>query len=137
MVLGETGVHDTTVLVAIITAVGLIAVALIGVWQIKVTSQAKKDTRINADAASKSAEIAADYAAALEAKKALISSLESRLEFLESQNQRLIERLDEVERRNEEYDEQQRAASLLERNYAKEIDELRAELDKLKARQRK
>lgn len=90
---------DTTLQVAIITTVGLVVVALIGVITAKVTTGARRESQSNADSASKSAAIAKDYAAALEAKNALIESLEARLVFVEDQNAHLLDRLDKLERR--------------------------------------
>lgn len=132
MIFGQTVVHDTTIIVTIITTVGLIAVAIIGQRQVKATNGAKNEARENAEAASKSATVAKEYAAVIGAKDAHIASLESRLKFVEDQNKRLIVRLDEIERRDEEHHEQQRAASLLERDYAREIDDLRDRLHDLK-----
>lgn len=118
---------DTTVQVTLITTVGLIVVAVIGVWQVKVTSSHKRD-------AETSAGVAADYAAALGAKDALLTAYEARLKFLEEQNRNLIERVDDLERRDEEHYEQQRASAILEREYAREIAELKAAIEELKVR---
>lgn len=123
---------DTTVSVTLITTAGLIAVGLIGVWTAKITSGARKEAKDNAVSASNSAEIARDYAAAAGAKDALIGALEGRLLFLETQNKELLERVEELERRDEENDEQRRAAALLERDYAREIDDLRSQLAELR-----
>lgn len=122
---------DTTIQVTFITTGGLVAVGLIGVWTAKITSGARKEAKDNAVSASNSAEIARDYAAAAGAKDALIGALEGRLLFLETQNKELLERVEELERRDEEHNEQQRAAALLERDYAREIDDLRTQLAKL------
>lgn len=139
MILAESTAHDTSVTVAIITTVGLIVVAAIGVWQVTVTNRAKtaatsakEEAKDNAVEAATSAQMAKDYAAAMGVKDALVASLESRVNFLEEQNQKLIERLDEFERRDEEHHEQQRAAALIERDYANEIDQLRRELHLLR-----
>lgn len=126
------GASDTTVSVTLITTAGLIAVGLIGVWTAKITSGARKEAKDNAVSASNSAEIARDYAAAAGAKDALIGALEGRLHFLEEQNKELLERVEELERREEEANEQQRAAALLERDYAREIDDLTAKVAQLR-----
>lgn len=123
---------DTTIQVTLITTLGLIAVGLIGVWTAKITSGARKEAKDNAVSASNSAEVARDYAAAAGAKDALIEALENRIKFLEDQNANLAERVVECERRDEEHDEQQRAAALLERNYAGEIDSLAAQIAQLR-----
>lgn len=122
------GAQDTTVQVTLITTIGLIVIGLIGVWTAKVTSGARKEAKVSSTEASQAADIAKDYAAALGAKNALIASLEDRLKFLEDQNTDLIGRVEECERRDDEHDEQKRAASLLERGYDTELAELRAEL---------
>lgn len=139
MLFADTVVHDTSVQVSIVTAIGLIVVAVIGVWQVKLTSGAKKEAsnardkaKSNALDAAGSAQIAKDYAAALEAKNAHIASLEERINFLEEQNNILTSRIQEIERRSEEHYEQQRAASLLEREYVTELSALRAELNRLR-----
>lgn len=123
---------DTTIQVTAITTVGLIVVAVIGTFTAKITSASRKEAADNAEDASKSAAIAKDYAAALGAKDTLIVSLEARLKYLEEQNERLILRIREVERMAEEHYEQQRAAALLERDYSREISDLRAELNEIK-----
>lgn len=123
---------DTTVTVTVISTVGVILVGLIGVWTAKITSGARKEAKDNAVSASNSAEIARDYAAAAGAKDALIGALEKRVLDLEDRDKKCSERLDELERRDEEHNEQQRAAALLERNYAGEIDDLRTQIAKLR-----
>lgn len=123
---------DTTVTVSLITVVGTIVIGLIGVWTTKITSGARKEAKDNAVSASNSAEIARDYAAAAGAKDALIGALESRLQFLEGQNRELLDRVEELERRDEEHNEQQRAAALLERDYAREIDDLTTQVRELR-----
>lgn len=124
--------QQTTTQVAIITTIGLVIVALIGVITAKVTAGARTEIRANREDASKSAKIAKDYADALEAKNALIESLEQRVKYLENQDTRKTGQIKELERREDEHLEQQRAAAALERNYAREIDDLRVLVDELK-----
>lgn len=131
---------DTTVQVTVITTVGLIIVAVIGVWQVKVTTNAKKDAssakdeaKTNAAEAIVAAQMAKDYAAAMGIKDATIAALEKRVQILEAQNEKLESRLDEMERRDEEHHEQQRAAGLIERNNADEIKTLREQLRQLRS----
>lgn len=131
MPLALSGVHDTTVQVAAITTIGLIVVAVIGVYTAKITAGARKEAIDNASAAAISAEVARDYVAALEAKDALNSSLEERLNFVERENDLLRKRVTELERREDEHAEQRRAAGLIERSYSNEIAELRAAIGKL------
>lgn len=123
---------DTTISVTVITTIGLIVVALIGWVTAKTTSNAKKDAQINAEEASRSAQMARDYAAALGAKDALISSIEARLIFVEEHDDACTKRLEELEVRVEEGEEQRRAASVIERSQSAEIDELREEIERLK-----
>lgn len=139
MILADSGAHDTSVMVTVISTVGLIVIAIIGVWQVKVTNKAKtdantakKEAQSNAADAATAAQMAKDYAAAMGVKDALVASLESRVAYLEEQNQKLIERLDEFERRDEEHHAQQQAAYLIEHRYSEEIDELRRELHLLR-----
>lgn len=124
--LGDAG--GTTIAVTVITTAGLVIVALIGVFTAKITSGARRDARANAEDASKSAEIARDFAAALGAKDALIKSIEDRLLFTEERERQCQLRLDELERRADEYDEQRRAASLIERSQRQEIEDLQQEI---------
>lgn len=124
--------QQTTTQVAIITTIGLIIVALIGVITAKVTSGARVEIKANREDASKSAKVAKDYAEALEAKNALIESLEQRVKYLETQDARKSAQIKELERREDEHLEQQRAGAALERNYAREIDDLRILVDELK-----
>lgn len=128
--------NDTTIQVTLISTVGLILVAIIGVWQIKATNEAKtiatsakNEAKTNAEEAVIAAQMAKDYAAAMSVKDSLVASLQGRVEYLEEQNIRLMERLDECERRDEEHHEQQRAASLIERTNFEEINRLRRELE--------
>lgn len=130
---------DTTVLTALISAVGLIIVSIIGVWTAKVTYGAKKEANVAKEEARSSSEdalsaaqMARDYAEALGAKDALITSLKTRVEFLEAENDRFLKRLDDFESKEVEHRAQQQAAALIERNYAEEIDQLREEIDALK-----
>lgn len=131
---------DTTVQVTIITTLGLIIVAVIGVWQVKVTTNAKKEAgtakdeaKNNAAEALVAAQMAKDYAAAMGIKDATIAALEKRVEICESENARLSARLDDFERRDEEHREAQRAAALIERSNASEIEGLRRELAQLRS----
>lgn len=130
---------DTTVQVTLISTAGLIIVAVIGVWQIKVTNKAKTaansakdEAKTNAEEAVLAAQMAKDYAAAMGVKDALVASLQDRVEYLEEQNTKLIARLDEFERRDYEHHEQQRAAALIERSNSEEIGQLRRELHELR-----
>lgn len=124
--------QDTTTQVAIITTIGLVIVALIGIFTAKVTSGARKEIQVKSFEASKSADVAKDFALALEAKKVLIDSLEDRVRFLEDQTYRQAKRIEELERREDEYTEQRRAAASLERSYAREVDDLRALVEEQK-----
>lgn len=134
MILGESQAfyQQTTTQVAIITTIGLIIVAIIGVYTAKLTAGARAEMKSSASEASKSADIAKDYALALEAKKALIDSMEVRIRYLEEQYNRQMTRIDELERREDECLEQQRAAAALERSYTREIEDLRFIVDELK-----
>lgn len=117
--------HDTTTQVAIITTIGLIITALIGVFTARITSGARHE-------ATESADIAKDYASALRAKAALIDSLEERVQYLETHVDDCKKKVDEMERREDEYREQQRIASGLERNYSRELDDLRSLVEELR-----
>lgn len=123
--------NDTTLYVAIITTMGLIVVAGIGVVTARITSGARKDVQIKADEASKSAEVAKDFAAALGAKDALILSLDKRLQFVEEHDEKCTKRVEDLEARFDEGEEQRRAASAIERDQRDEIDQLRKEIDAL------
>lgn len=96
-VLQQTQIQNTTIQTAIITSVGLIIVALIGVFTARATANSKKEAKQSSESASVSAQMAADYAEALKAKDAFINSLEERLAYIE-------ERLEECEqeRRNDD-----------------------------------
>lgn len=127
-----TDASETTVQVTLISTLGLIVVAIIGVITAKITTGARRESQVNAAHAEKSAEVARDYAAALEAKDTLIESLEHRLEYMERQNEISLKRIEELERRAEENDESRRAAALIERAQHNEISSLRAEIRSLK-----
>lgn len=131
--IAQIGTTNTSVQVTAITTAGLIVVAIISIFTAKITSGARKDSKNNAEKASKSAEIVNDYAAALNAKDALIDSIQARLGFVEEHDKNCIMRLEDLERKLEENDEQQRASSLLERDCRREISDLRDELRRLKA----
>lgn len=121
---------DTAVQVSIITTIGLVIVALIGVLTAKITSGARKEAQTNAIAAADSAKIVLDFVAALEAKDALIASLEGRIKYLEDHNERCEQRIEDLEARIDEHAEQQRASAVIEREYYRELEELRAKLSK-------
>lgn len=130
---------ETNVQVTLITTAGVIIVAALGILQIKINNKSKKDVdsakeeaKSNAEEAVLAAQMAKDYAAAMGVKDALVASFEDRVRYLEEQNKKLIERLDEFERRDFEHHEQQRANALIERNYLEELDKLRAELHQLR-----
>lgn len=124
--------NDPTVLVTVITTIGIIAVAVIGTYTARITSGARKEALDSANSASRSADLAKDYAAALGAKDALIESLHTRLEYIEEVEKRCGERLEELEKREEEHEEQRRASHIIERDQSRRIDELQAQLDSLK-----
>lgn len=127
---------DTTVQVSVITSIGLVVVSLVGVLTAKVTSGARKDAQTNAIAASKSADIARDYVAALDAKDALVKSLEGRIQFLEERNEACDRRIAELEIRLAENEEQQRAAAIIEREQHRELEDLRARVSQHSSKRR-
>lgn len=126
-------VYDTSVQVTIITTVGVVVVALIGVFTARITTGAKRDALSNAESASTSAAIAKDYAGALGAKDALIASLLDRVEFLEKRDEECTKRVEDLEIRVSEGEEQRRSASILEHQHFEEVTKLQAEIIKLRS----
>lgn len=92
MVTQDVPVQTTTLSAAIVTSLGLIAVALIGFVTARVTTGARKGAKRSSELAAASAQIAKDYAEAIKAKDTFIASLKERLLFIEK-------RLDECEGR--------------------------------------
>lgn len=82
-ILQEAHGQNATVQAAIVTSIGLIIVALIGVFTARAAAGSKKDAKQSSESASISAQTAKDYADALKAKDAFIGSLEDRLKYIE------------------------------------------------------
>lgn len=87
-------IPNSTLQAAVVTSVGLVVVALIGIVTARVTTGAKRGAKKSSESAAASAKIAKEYAEALKSKDAFIDSLKERLEFVEK-------RLDECEGRRE------------------------------------
>lgn len=132
-ILAVIAVYDTSVQVTVITTLGVVVVALIGVFTARITTGAKRDALSNAESASTSAAIAKDYAAALGAKDALIASLLDRVEFLEKRDEECTKRVEDLEIRVSEGEEQRRSASILEHEHFQEVTKLQEEIIRLRA----
>lgn len=123
---------DTTVQVALITTLGLIIAAIIGVRTAKITYGARDEAKTKAQEASKSAKAAQDYAEALEERKAAAELLEARLERVEQHHRDCTDRLEEMKRRLDESDQTRQLSGIIEHDQHEEIKKLQAEVETLK-----
>lgn len=98
----DVGVHDTTSQAALITAFGVIVVAMIGFFSAKVSSGARDTAKESSKEASQSATLAKGYVEALKAKDELIYTLENRVKVLEAERILMTRRIDHLEGRKDE-----------------------------------